>query len=211
MPQTTIETHIPFGASIIEYKLPSFERRQVGIISEILQQKATTAGVKKSNRGGWHSEAKLYDVDTPNLKWLVRKLFSFSVLSLRNEQPSPTNQQLYMTACWANVNECGDWNSPHAHQPSNWAGVCFIDVENNAHTKTSEDGQLIFINPLPVGAYQGSPPIHCHQPENGQVILFPGYLLHMVAPHFSTSPRISVAFNLEFERKSLPSSTGFKV
>jgi len=31
--------------------------------------------------------------------------------------------------------------------------------------------------------------------KDGTLYLFPGYLLHMVAPHYEQDPRISMAFN----------------
>jgi len=38
------------------------------------------------------------------------------------------------------------------------------------------------------------------KPANGKLLLFPAYLIHMVAPHFDQEPRISMAFNLILEK-----------
>lgn len=61
---------------------------------------------------------------------------------------------------------------------------------------------MIFFNPLPLGLQYARAPAISAKSTNGKLFFFPGYLLHMVAPHFENKPRISVAFNLRFKPRA---------
>ncbi len=192
-----IERRSPFDCPIFEFDLEGFGEYQAQIIHAIQEERANASGVNRSNQGGWHSASTLYKHKDPSLVWLTDQLYKMSCLSLAKEQGSQA-QQAVMSACWANVNEFGDWNAPHAHIPAILAGVCYISVpENNSErSDASGDGDIIFINPVAYGAQYNRPPITSYAPKEGKVFIFPGFLLHMVAPHFSSGARISVSFNI---------------
>ena len=85
-----------------------------------------------------------------------------------------------------------------------WSGAFYVDVNSKdaVLVKSEKDGDIIFFNPLPLSKqYQRAPTILA-TPTSGKMYLFPGYLMHMVAPHFDEKPRISVAFNLTLRPKS---------
>ncbi len=163
--------------------------------------RSTHESVHRSNCGGWHSSNTLYKSQEPSINWLINRLYELGSLCLVREQQIPPRHRITMPSCWANINESGDWNAPHAHQPCEWAGVCYIDVCDDLpeqSKRSDRDGNLLFINPIPFGHQYNRPPTVDYRPEAGKVFIFPGYLMHMVAPHFHDKPRISVAFNLTF-------------
>ena len=200
MASLNINKHTPFGFSIFEMVLPQFEEHQGKLADFILTARDSNRGLYRSNNGGWHSSNKLHLDEGPSVKWLIRELYKIGQLCVFQEQRIPNNHRLVISACWANINESGDWNAPHAHQPAEWAGVCYINICDSPEEKrkSEQDGNIIFINPLPFGPHYDRSPTISYKPTVGSVFIFPGYLLHMVAPHFSDQPRISVAFNLRF-------------
>jgi len=76
------------------------------------------------------------------------------------------------------------------------SGVYYVDVPNN-------DSPLSFEDPRPARMmdFQRSAIIkdeyYMHQPEMGQLVLFPSWLPHFVNPNTSDQLRISMSFNVE--------------
>lgn len=196
----TIACNYEFETPVFEIDIAGFDEHRQALVEECLALRASDANVAKSNRGGWHSEETLFKSEHPSVKWMVRNVFEASVAAVRQIGQHPPDQQMVMSGCWININEAGDWNAPHLHLPDIWSGVFYIDVNagSAASRKSDNDGDIIFINPMPLGNKLGRPAAKSRRPANGKMFLFPSYLLHMVAPHFDTRPRISVAFNMKF-------------
>lgn len=198
-----IACNMEFGLPIFEIEIPDFAQHKQALIDEFLAQRSRDGNVEKSNQGGWHSPETLFKSEHASVVWLVRKLFEASVAGVQQTGMHPADEQMVMSGCWVNINESGDWNAPHLHLPDVWSGVFYVDV-NRADTsarKGENDGDIIFINPMPLGNKLGRPATKPMRPENGKLFVFPSYLLHMVAPHFDEKPRISVAFNMKFRAK----------
>lgn len=197
----TISCTREFDAPVFEADIAHFDEHQPALIEEFLAMRERDASVAKSNQGGWHSPETLFQSKHPSVVWMVRTLFEATVAAVRQVGMHPEDEHLAMTGCWANINEAGDWNAPHLHLPDVWSGVFYVDVNapQGAQRRSENDGDLIFVNPMPLGNKLGRPATRARKPRNGTMFLFPSYLLHMVAPHFDDKPRISVAFNMKFK------------
>ncbi len=106
---------------------------------------------------------------------------------------------------WVNVNQKGNWNMPHIHAVK-WSGVIYISGETAPEPKPKpkpkelkkmREGDTVFLNPVPEAAYFGQPNSVPYSFKPGQMLFFPGYLMHMVAPHKSDKERITFAFNVD--------------
>lgn len=202
--QPKINVAPTFGVPIYEVGIPEFELHQQNLANIILQLREQDAGSKVSNQGGWHSENNLHQSSDESIRWLVGEIQKISRNCIRHSKTIAPNARIGLAACWANVNESGDWNAPHAHFPADWSGVCYVQINRQSAeaVKSDKDGDILFFNPLPLGPqYQRFPTIN-RRPQNGMVLLFPSYLVHMVAPHFENDPRISVAFNFRLASHS---------
>lgn len=187
-----------FAVPIFNIELDGFELHQQPLIEHFLSLRANDTGAQKTNQGGWHSKDDLHQSQHPSVKWLVGRIFQAGAESVKQARLLPPGYEIVMSSCWVNINQAGDWNSPHNHLPDEWSGAFYVDVNNkNASTvKSDKDGDIIFFNPLPLNIQFQRAPTMIATPGSGKMYLFPGYLLHMVAPHFDEKPRISVAFNL---------------
>ena len=188
-----------FGIPIYELKIEDFETHQQALATEILAMREQDAGSTVSNQGGWHSRNNFHQSQNSDVRWLMGEIVKASSSCIRHSNTVPKGARIALAASWANVNESGDWNAPHAHFPADWSGVCYIRAnEKNAETvKSDKDGDILFFDPLPLGPQYRRPPTIMKKPQNGFMLLFPAYLVHMVAPHFEQEPRISVAFNFK--------------
>ena len=194
----TINRNVEFGVPIFNIDLKDCEQHRQTLIDHFLTMRDNDPGSQRSNQGGWHSREDLFKSNHPSVQWLVRTIFTAGLESVKQGGLLPQGQTLAMSTCWVNINESGDWNAPHNHFPDEWSGVCYIDVNSKDPTavKTDRDGDIIFLNPLPLGLEHQRAVSITATPQNGKLFFFPSYLVHMVAPHFEQKPRISVAFNL---------------
>lgn len=97
---------------------------------------------------------------------------------------------------WANVLGQGHWQAPHMH-PMEFniiSGVYYVDVPPLAEPS----GCIEFINPHPVSVcLGGQSATRLHQPETGQLLLFPPYYMHFVHPVSEPHERTVIAFDVK--------------
>jgi len=69
---------------------------------------------------------------------------------------------------------------------------------SKGYKKTKIDGTIDFINGNKMFLSES---IYNHQPKEGDVILFPHYLMHTAYPFKASGERRSFSFNLEIDKK----------
>lgn len=152
-------------------------------------------GKKRSNRGGYQSDTLLWQEKI--FEPLLEKFGGVVNFLLEKLTDTDRNKpEAVIRAMWANVNPKGGYNFTHVHPGSWMSGVYYVDVPNN-------DSPLSFEDPRPARMmdFQRSAIIkdeyYMHQPEMGQLVLFPSWLPHFVNPNTSDQLRISMSFNVE--------------
>ncbi len=187
-----------FGVPIYSIMVREFVKHQQPLIDYFLEMRKQDKGVSRSNVNGWHSKDDLFKDSNKHLQWLTKKIEKIAITAAKHFHGESRSGQPEIGALWANVSDSGSWNAPHQHLPADWSGVFYICAEN-IETQSSNgitDGDLLFINPLPMGPRFDRPTTISYKPINGKLLIFPAYASHMVAPHFQQKPRISVSFNL---------------
>jgi len=110
------------------------------------------------------------------------------------------NQQPYIIHIddlWVNVYRPNDYMNMHDHKAADIAGVYYFQTN-------TEDGDIVFNNPCDLMTYTkllgdiGKNVIKV-KPEEGKMLLFPGWLKHSVNRNKTESNRISVTFNIVLE------------
>lgn len=196
-----VENRIHFGIPIFEYRLAAFEQYQSLLIDYILNIRQRHPGVGRSNQGGWHSNDELHGDQNPAIQWLMQQLYTVGSQCIRHHEQNDAIADIHMVNCWANINEKGDWNAPHHHAPQDWSGVAYIRSAGTGERKPKiiQDGDIVFFDPVGPNWLSHRQPTVNYPAEDGKVLIFPAYLLHMVAPHAGDVPRISVAFNFKIK------------
>jgi uncharacterized protein (TIGR02466 family) len=98
---------------------------------------------------------------------------------------------------WIAVTNSGEFGHLHTHADADLSGVYYYQT-------TGKDGSFYIDNPNKV-LMAGYCTHHLERrvmitPEPGKIILFPGWLEHGVASNQTKDTRISVSFNIYFER-----------
>src|SRR6056300_1472885 len=131
--------------------------------------------------------------------------------------------ELDVYSLWVNISEPGDMNTPHTHGMDCMTGVyypadCLIDgnlitsynddklpLGNNVANGSLDDpgGSLALLDPsygkriglVPYPESENCPWYHLY-PKAGLLVLFPGYLIHMVTPFKEKKTRMSISFSV---------------
>ena len=154
-----------------------------------------------SNRGG---------IQTPKIDVKVLDNLHIEILNHAHifcDDLGMKPRKLNITDCWINVNQKNNWNFPHNHLGSGAiiSGVYYVTADKDC-------GDITFLNPdnsfnsifNETGSHEFFTPYNSSrwsvEPKQGKLILFPASLFHLVEPSQSEQERISVSFNIYFEK-----------
>ena len=147
-----------------------------------------------SNNGGWQSnDGCESNSNFSRLNRAFNRITQQDLLKFFGL--SPSDVQLPMGNCWANINPPGTWNVPHCHNGCWYSGVFYIDAEEDQGDLILISGDQKILSDFP-SATRSSPNARV-VPQRGKLILFPSGAMHMVEPNQSERNRYSVAFNFD--------------
>jgi uncharacterized protein (TIGR02466 family) len=197
-----IETLNHFGIPIYSILVKNFEIHQQALIDYFLEMRKTDKGVHKSNVNGWHSKENLFKDTNEHVQWMTKKIENIALTAAKHFHGESRTGKPELAALWANISDSGCWNAPHQHLPADWSGVFYLSAESDQEPGANgvTDGDLMFINPLPMGPRFDRATSISYKPVNGKMLIFPAYATHMVAPHYQILPRISISFNLFWKK-----------
>ena len=143
-----------------------------------------------SNKGG-------YQTVSINNEKICNTILNKSVKMI-TENYRIFNSNFTMNALWINQNKKGNYNSPHIHPLSVFAGVYYLNVAETGGDliffRSDRSNQMLDINKDLIDE-DFNAEYHL-RPLKNQIILFPSNLIHMVSAHFEDKPRISISFNI---------------
>jgi len=192
---------LTFGTLLFREQVDDLLALNGELAAVALELRGQTSSTAKSNEGGWHSDGNIFDRPEPCLTRLADKLKQ-TIQYVTSVAAQVENRQTEMTASltgWFNVNDHGDYNTPHLHSQNTWSGVYYVQTGPAVPARPSS-GVIEFMDPrvrCDVGPKQGL----SHSgtlavtPRDGMLLVFPSYLQHFVHPYFGDEPRITLAFN----------------
>lgn len=195
-----------FSSPIMRFKVPDRTILNAELMFEGERLRKASEGVKKSNRGGWHSKGNLFDDEAPAIQKL-RGLAEESVTKIMAQTASKADLDALSLKlfAWMNANPVGGYNAPHTHPGAHWSGVYYVsqpDIDEGS------SGMIEFLDPradlpnwrmLDIKSFR---PKQRFRPQAGELIIFPSYLVHWVYPNESDEERVTVAFNATFKKKA---------
>lgn len=196
-------TLMAFPTPIVNHLWPDAGDLNQQLLSWIGECRQQHAGLARSNVGGWHSDIDfLSQSDCPAVVSLARRLRAF-VFELNRTVMRPDHRDRaddFQLEGWANVLERGEYNSLHCHPNAFWSGVYYVNGNPEVEDHPMS-GKLELIDPRPGASltYVDTTALYGRfllSPQAGQMLLFPAWLQHLVHPNFSSTPRVSIAFNV---------------
>ena len=191
-----------FPEAVLKYKFEKFKEFNPKLSEYIYSlEKEDKLGVTKSNKGGWHSkDFDLRDENSVQRKFIVEIqkyiLNTFSKLGWKSE-----NKKIQILSMWAIINKKEDFNVIHTHPNSHLSAAYYVKAPKNCGRFQVENPNSLkkHIRPELVNENELNVMLAGIEVEEGDLIIFPGYLPHKVAKNESKEDRIVISFNVDIK------------
>jgi uncharacterized protein (TIGR02466 family) len=192
---------LTFGTPVSSYLWPDSEALNVELGNLILEKEKADRGITRSNVGGWHSQADLFIWDADCVRTLKDRVASCALDMTRLVTTGEGQRKINLQMdCWANVSRRGQYNSVHDHPGTTWSGVYYVSG-GEPHNDYHLNGKLELLDPrVGVNVFGREEGLlggrYFIEPLPGLMVMFPGWLKHMVHPFSGSGERISISFNI---------------
>jgi uncharacterized protein (TIGR02466 family) len=198
------KTIVPiFTTPIANYRWPNADDLNQALCDAIMQREEASAGISRSNVGGWHSQTDLLDWDLDCIRELRGRIRAFATELCRAVAIDPQDpvHRNFRLEGWANVLRYAQYNSLHSHPNAFWSGVYYVSGNPRPAQEHPFSGKLELVDPRPGASLSFSERTNLYgrfliNPVPGQMVIFPGWLQHQVHPYFGPGERITIAFNV---------------
>lgn len=199
-----------FSTPVFRFHFPEYQLLNDALRSAGEAFRDNSGGVRKSNRGGWHSPGNLFKREEPCFK-VMRALADQAVIAATQGVGSKADLEALDLKLfgWMNSNPKGAFNAPHTHPGAHWSGVYYV---SQPEVEEGNSGMIEFITPrtdLPEWRLLDAPAFKLKKkirPGPGELIVFPSFLLHWVYPNETDDERVTIAFNGTFRERDKATS-----
>ena len=155
------------------------------------------------NKGLWSGHPHLHNgFPLPLTQVLMAKLKDACTLYY-DSMPKPANitrtredksisREEWDMMMWAGITPPGSENREHTHTNSFISGTVYFQAEGTGSIEFMPYN-YVYRSMLPQWPYYGSA---TYEPEDGDILLFPSYLLHKVERNTSEFERVNISFNV---------------
>ena len=191
-----------FPDPILKYKLDDykiFNKELEKYIYNLYEE--DTKGVKKSNKGGWHSKNfSLSEQNSIQTKFAI-KVQKYILDCFQNMGWKIQGKNIRITEMWAIINKKENFNVIHTHPNCYLSSAYYVKASKNC-------GAFIVENPNAAKRYSYPEIANKNQfnaetagieIEEGDLLLFPSYLPHKVSKNDSDDDRIVISFNVDIK------------
>jgi uncharacterized protein (TIGR02466 family) len=205
-PHLTLQGIEPlFYTPLLSFELSNAADLNRQLLAEAQARRAASTGLARSNIEGWHSDDDFFEREEPGCAALRRQIIeAVRQASLRLSPDYDFGRVGIQAQGWINILPAGGMNAPHDHPGWVWSGCYYVQTPHG----DGRSGEIEFIDSrtnLRTLGLDGAPCFASKfslRPQAGQLLLFPSYLKHWVAPNRSQQERVSIAFNARFAQRS---------
>ena len=196
------EVLLYFPEPVLRYKFEDYKNFNLSLKRYIYElQKEDSSGQIKSNRGGWHSpNFKITEHNSIQNKFTLELqkyiLRSFQTLGWKTE-----NKKIVISAMWAIINKKNDFNVLHSHPNASLSAAYYVGAPENCGKFIIEHLNMAKRNFYPevLQDNQLNAQAAGLEVNEGDLLIFPGYLLHKVGMNESDQDRVVISFNVEIK------------
>jgi len=208
-----------FAAPFLEASLPEGERLNTQLRQLILDSEkpahAPDVAVPTLKHNVFESEFNLLSWPQPCIQELKRFLLGSVVRAVQQLNGYSQEEMAALSVSnhsWFHITRHGGYASGHNHPMASWSSVYCVDP-GDSPPDIQDSGVLRFSDPRPhANMYLDPANMRLQRPYNhgsvnyalqaGQLVIFPSWLFHEVAPYFGQRPRITIASNYWFKESS---------
>lgn len=190
-----------FAEPVFKYKLDNYTDFNKELEKYIYQLKENDEkkNITKSNKGGWHSpDFQIAQKDSIQNKFAIA-IQKYILTTCVNLGWKTENKQIRIASMWSIINKKDDFNVIHTHPNSFLSAAYYVKAPKNCgkfqveslntakrywYPEIKNKNEL---NMDVVGIFI----------EEGDLLIFPGYLPHKVSKNESDEDRIVISFNVD--------------
>ncbi len=191
-----------FPEPVFKYKFREFEEFNKHLSKYIYElREEDKEGVKRSNKGGWHSKNfKLTDPNSIQYKFGV-KLQEYIINAFQNFGWKVENKNIRISEMWAIINEKDNFNVLHTHPNSYLSSAYYVKAKKNCGKFEIENPNIAKRHSFPEIALRNELNLEVASIDinEGDLLLFPSYLPHKVGKNESDEDRIVISFNVDIK------------
>ncbi len=189
-----------FPEPVFKYKFEKFKQFNKELANYIYKLRSEdNEGLTKSNRGGWHSKNfKLNDANSVQFKFAM-ELQKYILDVFQNYGWKTEKKNIQIKEMWAIINKKDDFNVIHTHPNCYLSSAYYVRAPKNCGNFLVENPNQAKRHFFPQIANKTelNMPIAGFEVNEGDLLLFPGYLPHKVAKNESDEDRIVISFNVD--------------
>ena len=203
-----------FASPIAESQMPNCDLLNVRLRELFLRWEQDTRRVRSSvptpviKVGVYESDFSLFENPESEIQTLAHFCLQYVGLVIQ-QLNNYSNEEMHRLRIyhhsWYHLTRRGGYTAQHNHPMASWSGVYCVDPGDPVLDKPNS-GTLRFLETRTTASMYLDPGnAHWRTPYGfgeaafnlraGQLLLFPSYLLHEVAPYYGERERITVAFN----------------
>ena len=168
--------HVKRRISVFTSKLPDYEDLNKNLLTLIKQYRDKYPEKEEHTnlRGAWRSDYESH-IKEDRFDYLIDKACELASVITKQHSDYNSDVKYLPSGFWVGQYDKGNYARKHHHAPNDFACVYYIDVDENSSPIIFEDDLVV-------------------KPENGMIVMFPGFLNHRVTE--TKSPRTIAAMNL---------------
>ena len=176
-----------FALKFAHIKVKNWEEKKKLILANMSKVKREDIPRGEFLETNYHEFKKGDDLDPMNVTSILEEELGEFMLQIGGV--------VQVNMSWIERSTKGMSHSIHNHGALGYSAACYVTYDSEKHTPT----QFVapFCNPINGDILQYEPP----NVKEGDLVLFPSYLLHYTRPNTSDSERIVLSFNLNCYEK----------
>jgi uncharacterized protein (TIGR02466 family) len=198
-----------WSVPMYQFKWDNFADHQQNLIDTCykLQSDNSVSGVASTIKQGlYESNFDFFQYQDQSVKelleWCRSAVFESATSANAQHWPQGARIGINVHESWCHITQSGGYHDMHMHPNSSWSGIFYVRAGES--DVTTKNGCNRFYSPLMPG-YTDIGTRWCSQsssfdmpPVDGELIVFPSWILHSAMPYTGDTERIVVAFNCQF-------------
>ena len=191
-----------FPEPVFKFKLEDFKDLNKELSEYIYKlQDEDKSGLERSNKGGWHS--KDFEI---TVKGSIQNRFAIIIQKyilkvFQNNGWKTENKNIRIKEMWAIINKNGDFNVVHTHPNCYLSAAYYVKAPKKCGIFQVENPNIVKRNFYPEIKTNNelNSEVVGIEIDEGDLLIFPGYLPHKVKTNKSNEDRIVISFNVDIK------------
>ena len=190
-----------FPEPVFKYRLKDFKDLNKELSEYIYQLRDEDKdGLERSNKGGWHSKNFALGVQDSIQKKFAIKIQKYIIKAFQSYGWETEN--IRIKEMWAIINKKEDFNVIHTHPNCYLSAAYYVKAPTNCGRFQVENPNIVMRHSHPEIQIKNELNLEVAGIEinEGDLLLFPGYLPHKVKRSESDTDRMVISFNVDVKK-----------